>query len=484
MTHEEHSFQYVILIKIEKQKAIKTTCDRQAKGEVIVPRCRVNRIRLGFSTLLLLFPLFATIFSIYVKASPNIIYVPSHYARIQWAVGNASAGDTIIVNSGIYYEHVIIDKSLTLIGENGNTIIDGNGTCHVVTLIADNVNISGFTIQNSSPNFGDSGIRLLNSRWCNISYNVLTHNGHGIWIGYYSDNNIIAWNNVSHNLVGMGLSNSSSNIITNNYIHSNTLCGMGLSNASNTILTSNIAKNNEYGIWLSCSTNFTVAGNTLADNWGGIYLSHSNGNIIFHNNIINNTCQSVIINSTSIWANDFEGNYWSNYVGVDADQDGIGDNPHVIDANNTDNYPLMGTFSDFIIPWEEQLHHVTTICNSTISNFNFNVTYNGLEKAISFNVNGEDETTGFCRIRIPTALMNDTFTVYVDGVNTTYTLLLRSNATHSYLYFTYTHSTKEVIIMSEFSSIIILPVLMVLISVATVLSKRKNPRLQKRHIVS
>jgi len=145
----------------------------------------------------------------------------------------------------------------------------------------------------------------------------------------------------------------------------------------------------------------------------------------------------------------------------------------------------MGTFSDFTITWEEQLHHITTICNSTISNFNFNVTYNGLEKAISFNVNGEDETTGFCRIRIPTALMNDTFTVYVDGVNTTYTLLLRSNATHSYLYFTYTHSTKEVIIiLSEFSSIIILPVLMVLISVATVLSKRKNPRLQKRHIVS
>jgi parallel beta-helix repeat protein len=414
-------------------------------------------------------------FSISAKASPGVIYVPSNYARIQWAVGNASVGDTIIVNSGIYYEQVIIDKSLTLIGENGNTIIDGNSTCHVVTVIADNVNISGFTIQNSGPNFGESGIRLLNSRWCNVSYNVLIQNGHGIWIGYSSDSNIIAWNNVSHNLVGFGLRDSSNNIITNNYIHSNTLCGIGLSNASNNILTSNIAKSNEYGIWLSYCTNFTVAGNTLADNWGGIYLNNSDSNTIFHNNIINNTCQLEIINSTSTWDSDFEGNYWSEYNGTDADQDGIGDNAYMIDANNTDDYPLMGTFSDFTIEWEEQIHHVTTICNSTISDFQFNGT------AILFNVTGEDETAGFCRIRIPTTLINNAFTVYVDGVNTTYTLLPRSNATYSYLYFTYNHSTKEVIIIPEFPLTLLLYLLMTLTLAATAYSKKKKKMLSELH---
>jgi len=35
------------------------------------------------------------------------------------------------------------------------------------------------------------------------------------------------------------------------------------------------------------------------------------------------------------------GNYWSDYTGVDADGDGIGDTPYVIDENNTDRYPLM-----------------------------------------------------------------------------------------------------------------------------------------------
>ncbi len=35
------------------------------------------------------------------------------------------------------------------------------------------------------------------------------------------------------------------------------------------------------------------------------------------------------------------GNYWSDYKGVDANGDGIGDTPHVIDEYNKDRYPLM-----------------------------------------------------------------------------------------------------------------------------------------------
>ena len=39
-------------------------------------------------------------------ASATTIYVPDNYAKIQWTVDNATAGDTIIVRDGTYYENL------------------------------------------------------------------------------------------------------------------------------------------------------------------------------------------------------------------------------------------------------------------------------------------------------------------------------------------------------------------------------------------
>jgi len=46
------------------------------------------------------------------KGAPhsNIIYVPDDYAKIQWAVDNASAGSTIIVRDGTYTENMDVKK--------------------------------------------------------------------------------------------------------------------------------------------------------------------------------------------------------------------------------------------------------------------------------------------------------------------------------------------------------------------------------------
>ena len=39
--------------------------------------------------------------------------------------------------------------------------------------------------------------------------------------------------------------------------------------------------------------------------------------------------------------NTIYGNYWSDYNGTDANRDGIGDTPYIIDAFNQDNNPIM-----------------------------------------------------------------------------------------------------------------------------------------------
>ncbi len=41
------------------------------------------------------------------------------------------------------------------------------------------------------------------------------------------------------------------------------------------------------------------------------------------------------------WNNSTIGNYWSDYNGTDRNNDGIGDDPYVINSLNIDNFPVM-----------------------------------------------------------------------------------------------------------------------------------------------
>ena len=52
-----------------------------------------------------------------LATSSATIIVPDNYPSITAAIGNASAGDTILVRTGTYFENPVIDKSLTLQGE-------------------------------------------------------------------------------------------------------------------------------------------------------------------------------------------------------------------------------------------------------------------------------------------------------------------------------------------------------------------------------
>jgi len=202
----------------------------------------------------------------------SIIYVSKsgdgNFSKIQDGIDASNPGDTIYIYNGTYFENIVIDKSITLVGENKiSTIVDGRLTGNVLKINADNVTIHGFTIQHSGIVYPNSGINLS------------------------SDNNLISDNIIMNNYYGMTLYHSSGNIIKGNFIQNDDHCGIYLNNSSRNSIINNTIKLHEYnGIGLYyTSNNNTIQDNNLTNNgFCGVNIRTSQGNKVVENNISNN----------------------------------------------------------------------------------------------------------------------------------------------------------------------------------------------------
>jgi parallel beta-helix repeat protein len=278
-----------------------------------------------------------------------------------------------------------------------------------------NITLSGITVLQS-----ETGVSMYASSRSNVvNCNITGNSGDGIILFGGSNSNSLTDNQIIGNgRCGVTLqppdatANShiacDDNIIARNYVASNVAYGISLVGASNcriaynniseskqgiqlagsaaqnnTMLANRIAQCSAYGILItagSCYNNLTQ--NTVKDNLIGVEIVLSSNNLFFNNNFINNwkaaedfvpsnsTSAPVGLYSVNVWSDKTskQGNFWSDYAGYDDDSDGIGDVPRVIDANNSDLYPLMRPFGivpDYLLPSPYPIPVVSLIASSS-----------------------------------------------------------------------------------------------------------------------
>jgi len=314
------------------------------------------------------------IFRIQRTSCGTTIVVPDDYLTIQEAVNKASNGDTIFIRSGTYFERIVANKPLSLIGQNrSGTIIDSNQTGTTICLSSDNVVIMNLTVRGCGFYDGNFDILLNYSKHCTIKDNIMKSvAGKRDFCGVKlrgSEDNVICGNTVDKCSVGFYAEGSSNNLFQRNTAE---FCQdhafiLDEGSANNTIR-NNMANNNYYGLGIGIGIYHYCTGNHIFENTfafqnTAVDIYSSTDNHFYRNDFGNSGRQVAIVHGQwpNIWDNSSlpEGNYWDDYSGTDTDGNGIGDVPYTIDANNTDGYPLINPFHPRVYNLNSSRNYVT-----------------------------------------------------------------------------------------------------------------------------
>jgi nitrous oxidase accessory protein len=214
---------------------------------------------------------------------------------ITLALAQARDGDTVLVpGPGVFHEHVVIGKSIRLVGTN-SPVIDADHSGTPLTIVVPNVEIGDFIIRNSGRNLttSDSGV-MINSpratvRNCHIENDAFGIYVHGVGDCVIGQNEIFGSTNMPSSARGNGIHlwNTRHNQIIGNTIHDKR-DGMYFSYADDNLIAGNRVYDTRFGIHYMYSHQNRLLTNSLSHNTVGATLMFSRrslveGNVVFAN---------------------------------------------------------------------------------------------------------------------------------------------------------------------------------------------------------
>lgn len=269
------------------------------------------------------------------------------HTTIKGAIQKANPYDTVRVKSNTYKEFDIrIDKPLSLLGEN-NPVIDGEDKGEIITIISDDVTVSGFVIRNvgTSYTMDYAAVRVIKSKnfllenllleqlFFGIYLEKSTHgtvqnnritgdaveefnsgNGIHLWYSHYVE---IIDNHIEQVRDGIYLEFSDHVRIAGNTSVNNVRYGLHYMFSNEDVYENNHFENNGAGVAVMFSKQIKMIGNTFKHNWGpssyGLLLKEITDAEIVNNRFEANTTAINIEGSNRIRyaGNHFVSNGWA-----------------------------------------------------------------------------------------------------------------------------------------------------------------------------
>jgi nitrous oxidase accessory protein len=216
------------------------------------------------------------------------------YSTITSALEMASPGDIIRVRAGVYHGNLVLNRSVTLIGE-GRPVIRGTGEGSVVRFDAPGCVLQGFRIERSGSSLidEDSGIllrsgnnRLIDNQLSDVLFGIYFYRAHD---NFLRDNVVRGRTEIGVGERGAGLHlwDSHRNTIEGNAV-SGTRDGMYMQNVSQSVIRLNRISNVRYGLHYMNSDDNLFEDNAFDNNVAGAAIMYSSRIQLRRNRFVHN----------------------------------------------------------------------------------------------------------------------------------------------------------------------------------------------------